>query len=87
MTIVRQDEQSIYVIAGGYRARPGNVGGYDHAFDMSDGGLKKGDVVKARHVACSQLTKIRLSDGRMLHWHHHNDQRRFREALTSKTTI
>lgn len=70
MTVVRQDAKSIYVIAGGYIARPGAVNGYSHAYNMSDGGLKKGDLVKARHIAQTPTTKVTTPDGTELRWHH-----------------
>lgn len=73
MSVVRFDTKGLLVIAGGYRARPGDVAGYSHVYDMSDGGLKVGQHVKARHVAGTPLTKIKLSDGRVLHWHHEKD--------------
>lgn len=69
MARVREDERGIFVIQNGLRFRPGPVNGYAHAYDMSDGGIKKGDMVKARHVSQSMLVRIRLDDGRVLHWY------------------
>jgi hypothetical protein len=69
MSVIRMDEKGLFVIAGGYKARPGAVTGYDHAYDMSAGGLSPGDKVKARHVSQTPLIRITLPDGRKLHWH------------------
>lgn len=69
-TLVRKDGKGLFVKAGGYIARPGNVRGYDHAYRMDDAGLKEGDRVKARHRAQTPLTVITLDDGTKLHWHH-----------------
>lgn len=70
MSKVRQDEKGLYVIAGGYIARPGPVRGYSHAFRMDSAGLVAGDDVKARHWAGTPTTKITLSDGTKLLWGH-----------------
>lgn len=70
MTKIRKDQTSIFVIAGGYVARPGPVRGFDHAYDMSEGDLVEGDTVKAHHIGGSSITKIVTSTGRTLHWHH-----------------
>lgn len=75
LSLVRQDGQSIYVVAGGYTAQPGEVNGYAHAYDMSDGDLKAGDRVKARHLAGTPITRITTASGRVLHWHHRNSGR------------
>lgn len=69
MAVIREDDRGLFVRAGGYRGRPGGVLGYDHALDMSDGGLKAGDRVKARHISQSPLIKLRLDDGRVLFWY------------------
>jgi hypothetical protein len=58
MSKVWEDEKGIYVRAGGYIARPGNVAGHDHGLRMDSAGLEKGDTVDARHVAGTQLTVI-----------------------------
>jgi hypothetical protein len=68
MTLIREDAKGLYVKAGGYVARPGNVGGYDHVYRMDTAGLKKGDHVKARHMAGTPLTRLKLSDGIVLFW-------------------
>ena len=70
MTTVRKDGRGLYVITGGYKARPGPRLGYDHAFDMSDGGLCEGMKVKARHVSQMPYTRLTLEDGRKLVWMH-----------------
>lgn len=75
MAIVREDEDGLFVEAGGYIARPGAVRGYAHAFRMDDGGLVPGAVCKARHVAGSQLTRITTTAGDVLHWHHEGPER------------
>lgn len=68
MSVIREDEKGLFVIAGGYKARPGSVGGYSHAFRMDDAGLRKGDRVKARHVAGSPLICITLEHAK-IYWH------------------
>lgn len=70
MAVVKEDEEGIFVIAGGYKARPGNVGGYDHAYRMDDAGLKNGDRVKASHRSGTSTTKVTLESGQVLIWHH-----------------
>lgn len=70
MTLVREDAKGLYVRAGGYVARPGNVRGYDHAYRMDRALLQAGDRVKARHLAGSPITRLRLEGGVVLHWHH-----------------
>lgn len=75
MTVVREDEKGIFVQAGGYIARPGPTRGTSHAYRMDDGGLKKGDIVKARHMAGTQLTSVTLPDGRKTIWHHEGETR------------
>jgi len=69
-TLVREDDKGLYLIAGGHKSRPGPVRGYSHAFDMSDGGLKAGMKVHARHVSQSPYNRITLEDGRKLVWMH-----------------
>jgi hypothetical protein len=70
MTVVREDKISLFVVAGGYVARPGPLPGYDHAHRMDSAKLRKGDKVKARHIPGSELTKVTLDDGTVLHWGH-----------------
>jgi hypothetical protein len=55
---VREDEHGIYVVTNGEKYRPGGIPGYDHAYDMSDMGLKKGDRVWARHKAQTSLALV-----------------------------
>lgn len=69
LALVRSDDAGLYVRAGGYTARPGNITGYDHAYRMDDGGLKAGDRVAARHIAQTPLVQLKLEDGSMLRWH------------------
>lgn len=69
MSVIRQDSHGLFVIAGGYCARPGAVGGYSHAYNMTDGGLKAGDMVRARHIAGTPLIKLKLSPDVQLAWH------------------
>lgn len=69
MSLIRQDDQGIYLIANGSTYRPGKVSGYDHVYNMTDGGLKKGDKPIAKHVSQSALVKITLESGKILHWH------------------
>lgn len=75
MTKVWKDAEGLYVIAGGYVARPGSVAGRGHALRMDDGGLSEGETVVARHRGGTQLTTVRLADGRMTHWHHEGPER------------
>lgn len=65
---VREDEEGIYVIDDGLKARPGDVVGYSHAFRMDGGGLKCGDEVKARHVSQTPMVKVTTSEGVVLLW-------------------
>lgn len=55
---VREDEQGIYVVTNGSIYRPGDIAGYSHACDMSDGNLKKGDRVIVRHVSGTPTARI-----------------------------
>lgn len=79
-SLVREDEHGIFIRTGGYVFRPGAAGGFDAVRDMSTGGLKVGDHVKARHVASSEFCRIRLDDGRTLHWLEEHGLKRLREA-------
>lgn len=63
MSVVKQDETGIFIQLNGAKYRPGNINGYSHAFKMDDGGLKKGDTVKASHRAGTPTIKITLDDG------------------------
>lgn len=69
MSKVWKDDIGLYVKAGGYMARPGDVNGYSHAYNMGDGGLAEGDKVKACHLGGSPLVKITTDAGIVLHWH------------------
>jgi len=68
MSRVREDERGLYIRLNGHKNRPGAVRGYDHVYDMSDGGLKAGDTVKAYHVTETPLIKINLGH-KKLYWH------------------
>ena len=68
MGLVREDEQGLYVINNGAKRRPGDVAGYAHFRDMSDGGLKKGDKVKLYHVSQTPMCKLVKDDGTELYW-------------------
>lgn len=69
MSLVREDDRGLYIWLNGGKYRPGGVTGWDHAYDMDDGGLKKGDKVRASVVPESPLTRIRLESHRKLMWH------------------
>jgi hypothetical protein len=71
MPKVKEDDQGIFIQTGGYIFRPGDINGCAHAYEMDDGGLRKGDDVKARHVAGSQLAKLKLADGSVRYWGNH----------------
>lgn len=68
MTTVRSDERGLFIRAGGYVARPGNVAGHSHVYRMDAANLQAGDKVKARHLAGSPILKLTLQDGTVLHW-------------------
>lgn len=65
---VHEDEHGVFIRTGGYLFRPGGVRGYDHAYDMSDGGLKKGDTIKAAHIGGTQMARLRFEDGSKRYW-------------------
>lgn len=69
---VWKDEHGIYIKTGGYVFRPGGIRGYDHAYDMDDGGLKEGDTVKAHHMSQTRTAKLVLADGTFRHWGNHD---------------
>ena len=69
MSLVREDEKGLYIWLNGGKHRPGDVTGYDHVFDMSDGELEAGDKVKASIVSQAPLIRIRLDNGCKLYWH------------------
>ncbi len=66
---VRRDEKGLYIAnaRGDGPYRPGGIIGYDHAYDMSYGGLQEGDNPRAYHVAGAPLLRIKL-DGRDIYW-------------------
>jgi len=67
MSKIRADEKGIYVIGGGWIARPGNVIGFSHAYRMDSANLVVGDTVKATHSP-GPLVRVKLDDGTVLHW-------------------
>lgn len=67
-SLVRSDENGIYIKTGGHKFRPGAVNGYYHAYRMDDGNLKAGDKVKARHIGGSPLAKLTLADDTITRW-------------------
>jgi len=75
-TLVREDEQGLYLVAGGVKARPGSLSGYGHAWRMDDGGLKAGDKVVARHRGGTPLVSITLPDGGTTIWGDDYEHRR-----------
>ena len=74
MSTVREDDEGIYILLNGAKHRPGSVSGYAHCNRMDSGGLKKGDKVKASHVACTPTIRITLDDGTKLRWHQNGEE-------------
>lgn len=58
MSVVQQDEKGIFVL----------FEGYFHAVNMDDGGLNKGDKIRASHRAGIPTIKIILSCGCIRIW-------------------
>ena len=69
MAVVRTDEDGVYLVVNGSRARPGNVAGYSHSHRMDGGGLKVGDKVKAAQRSQSSIVKVTLDSGNVIFWH------------------
>jgi len=69
MAKIWEDEKGLYVKAGSYIARPGDITGYSHAYRMDEGGLVNGDAVPARHIAGSPLVCITLTNGEKIYWY------------------
>lgn len=67
-TKVREDAQGLFVRADGRLFRPGHVNGLPRA-DMTDGGLRLGDEIKARHVSGTTRCRVTKADGSELFWH------------------
>lgn len=65
---IRQDEKGLYIKGPFDLYRPGGVPGYDHVYDMSDGGLTVNDNPKTSYVTGTPLIKIKLADNRLLYW-------------------
>lgn len=76
-TKVRSDENGVFVRTGGHLFRPGSVSGLVRV-DMSDGGLRAGDEVRAGHVGGTTRCKVTTPTGADLHWH--TDYQHAREA-------
>lgn len=69
--LIREDEKGLYVIAGGYAARPGVVSDYNPYYtDYDTGGLAKKDLVAATHIVGTTFTQIRTKGGLKLLWIH-----------------
>ena len=66
MARVWRDERGLFVRVDGYVARPGKVPGYSYNNDMSDGGLKEGDNIPARHLAGSPLVRVNAPFGTVI---------------------
>ncbi len=69
MSKVWKDEKGLYVKAGGYIARPGDINGYSHAYRMDDGGLVYGDEAPTRHIGGTPLVCITLTNGEKIYWY------------------
>lgn len=78
---IYRDEKGLYIRSRCFSLgdtdhyRPGEVPGYAHVFDMSSAGLTEGDNPKAAYVAGAPLVRIRLEDGRVLHWENESEHR------------
>jgi hypothetical protein len=69
MSIVHQDAKGLYVVSGGYKARPLNRNGYTPGHRSDDGGLKKCDRVICSYDPGASLIKLNLrGGGPELHW-------------------
>lgn len=68
MSTVRQDQEGLLIITGGYKFRPGAIRGMNHCFRQDIADLKVGDRVKARHVGGTTYAKITTLTGVILHW-------------------
>ena len=62
MSKVRKDDNGLYIQINGTKHRPGNIRGFAHAYDMSDGNLKKGDSVKAKSISQAPVCHIMLEN-------------------------
>jgi len=67
-SLVRSDENGLFIKTGGHKFRPGAITGYCHAYRMDDGNLKAGNKVKARHIGGTPLAKLTLEDGTVTRW-------------------
>lgn len=67
---IRKDDRGLYITGrdGKDHYRPGDINGYSHVHDMSDGGLKAGDNPRTRHVSGAPLIMITLPSGDFVWW-------------------
>jgi hypothetical protein len=71
MALIHEDQDGLYLFAGGWKARPtDSLPGWDHVFRTDAAHLKRGDKVKAKHIAGTQCNKLTLDDGTVLVWKH-----------------
>lgn len=82
-TRVRKDAAGLFVRTNGDVFRPGDIGGYAHAYDMSDGGLAEGDEVRVSAISGTPLCRVTRDGMPLLRWGndylHEQEARRSRE--------
>jgi len=81
---VKKDDEGLYVQIDGTRYRPGAVEGYDHRFDMREGGLTAGDRIYTTEKGHKgpetgfdnddRIRKISTADG-AVYWHAEGEDR------------
>lgn len=81
---VKRDDEGLYVKIGGTRYRPGAVDGYDHRFDMREGGVSDGDRIytterghkgpETGYQNDDNIRKISTADG-AVYWHAEGEAR------------
>ena len=83
---VDRDEEGLFVMVGRSKFRPGAVEGYDNRFDMREGNLKKGRVVRTtrdefndhqdlrRFTREYDIRKLSTKDGSVF-WHKEGEKR------------
>lgn len=81
---VKRDQEGIFVRIGEQKFRPGSVEGYDHRFDMRDGGLSEGQEVfttkqgykgpATGYERDENIRKISTRDG-AVYWHAEGEER------------
>lgn len=69
MNLIHQDDRGLYIRTNGSKYRPGEISGYSHVHDMSDGELEAGQYVKVRKPSGQPLAFITTPDNRTLAWH------------------